>query len=65
MEAAEAVKILLLFLNQASSWGAVMAKAQAEGRPISEAEIDAFYTENDVAMQNLAAAIAKAKAEGR
>jgi len=59
------VTILLALLDRAASWGAVVAQARAEGRPVSEAEIVGFFAADDEADKRLQAAIEKAKAEGR
>jgi hypothetical protein len=64
MGAAE-IQILLTLLDRAASWGTVVAQARAEGRPVSEAEITAFFAADDAADKRLQDAIAKAKAEGR
>lgn len=59
------VQILLALLDRATQWGTVIAQARAEGRPVSEAEVDAFFAIDDAAAKRLDDAIAKAKAEGR
>lgn len=64
MDAAD-ITILLALFDRATQWATVIAKARAEGRPVSEAEIDAFFASDDAADQRLTEAIAKAKAEGR
>lgn len=65
MGAAEGIMLLLGLLDRAVAWGAVVAKAQAEGRDITAAELDTLAAEDDAAKAALDAAIAKAKAEGR
>lgn len=59
------VSILLALLDRVTQWGTVIAQARAEGRQISDAEIDAFFAADDAARKRLDDAIAKAKAEGR
>lgn len=43
----------------------LVAKARAEGRDVSEEEINALVSEDDAAKAALDAAIAKAQSEGR
>jgi hypothetical protein len=59
------VGILLALLDRATQWGSVIAQARAEGRPVSAAEVDAFFAADDAADKRLQEAIAKARAEGR
>lgn len=65
MGAAEAITLLLGLIDRAAAWGAVIAKAQAEGRKLTDEEVDAFVTADDNAKAALESAIAKARAEGR
>jgi hypothetical protein len=65
MEAALAIQLLLALLDRAAAWGAVIAKAQAEGRDLTEEEVDAFADADSVAQAMQENAIAKARAEGR
>jgi len=65
METALALQLLLGLLDRASAWGAKVAQAQAEGRPLTEAEVDEFVAGDDAARVAQVAAIAKARAEGR
>lgn len=65
MGTAAAITLLLGLLDRAGAWGAVIAKAQAEGRELTEAEVDAFATADDDAKQALEDAIEKARAGGR
>lgn len=62
---AAAVTILLQLLDRATQWGTVIAQARTEGRPVSPAEIDAFFAADDAADKRLQEAIDRAKAEGR
>lgn len=62
MGAAEGIALLLQILDRAAAWGAVVAKAQAEGRDITAEELDAFAAADDLARVSLVDAIAKAKA---
>ena len=65
MDAASGISILLQLLDRASAWGAVVKKAQDEGRDITEEEIDAFAASAADSDKELAAAIERARAEGR
>ena len=60
-----AIMLLLGLLDRAAAWGAVIAKAQAEGRELTEAEVDEFVVADDAAAADQKAALAKARAEGR
>lgn len=62
MGAAEGITLLLALIDRAAAWGAIIAKAQAEGRDISQEELSAFAAADDMARTGLVAAIAKAKA---
>jgi len=57
-----AVNVLLPLLQQASTIGAMIQKAQAEGRDLTEAELNSIVAADDAAKAALAAAIAKARA---
>ena len=61
MGAAEAVMLLLGLIDRAAAWGAVIAKAQAEKRELTEAEVDTFAAADDAAKAALEAAIRKAR----
>lgn len=63
MGAAEAVMLLLGLLDRAAAWAAVIAKAQAEGRALTEEEVDSFVAADDAAKAALEAAIAKARGQ--
>lgn len=65
MDPVAGISILLTLLDRASQWGAIVKQAQDEGREITEEEIDAFAESAAVSDAELAAAIAKARAEGR
>lgn len=65
MDPVDGIAILLTLLDRASQWGAVVKRAQDEGRAITEEEIDAFAESAAVSDAELAAAISKARAEGR
>lgn len=60
-----AVGLLLALLDRAATWGTIIQNARNEGRPVSEAEVDAFVAQADQSDTALQAAIEKAKAEGR
>ena len=59
-----AVTLLLSLLDRATAFGAVITKARAEGRDISQAELDGFAQTDDAARAALVAEIAKARASG-
>ncbi len=65
MGAADGIGILLALLDHVAQWSAVVQQARSENRAISAAEIDAFFTADDLSSKTLQDAIAKAKAEGR
>jgi hypothetical protein len=65
MDAATGLTLLLQLLDRSAAWAAVVRQAQMEGRPISEAEIEAFAVSAKQSEDDLAAAIDKARAEGR
>lgn len=56
-----AVQILLSLLDRASEIGALIAKAQGEGRDVTPEELDTLSAKDDVAKAALAAAIAAAR----
>jgi hypothetical protein len=60
-----AITLLLGLIDRAAAWGAVIAKAQAEGRGLTEAEVDTFAAADDAAKATLEAAIANARSAGR
>ena len=59
--AAIVVDLLLGLLDRASAIGALLAKANAEGRDVTEAELDTLAGEDDAARAALDAAIKKAR----
>jgi hypothetical protein len=61
MGTVEAITLLLGLIDRAAAWGAVIAKAQAEGRELTEAEVDAFAAADDAAKAELEEAIRKAR----
>lgn len=61
MNATVVVTLLLGLLDRASQIGALLQKAQAEGRDVSDAELDALVVDDDAAKKALADAIAKAR----
>jgi hypothetical protein len=61
METALAIQLLLGLLDRAAAWGAKIAQAQAEGRELTEEEVDAFVAEDDAAKTALEKAIRKAR----
>lgn len=60
-----AITLLISALNHASEIGALISRARAEGRDVSDAEIDALLAQDDAAKAKLAAHIQQAKSEGR
>ena len=56
-----ATNALLSLLDRATAISTVLAKAQAEGRDVSDAELDVAVAQDDAAKANLDAAIAKAR----
>ena len=56
-----ATNALLSLLDRATAISTVLAKAQAEGRDVSDAELDVAVAQDDAARANLDAAIAKAR----
>lgn len=61
----EAVNLVLALLAQSGQISALIDKARAAGTSISEADWLAVVDADDQARADLAAAVAKAKAEGR
>lgn len=59
--AALLVELLLGLIDRASAVGAIISKAQAEGRDVTDAELDGLAAGDDAAKIALAAAIAKAR----
>ncbi len=62
MNAAAVISLLLGLLDRASSIGALLGKAQSEGRDVTAEELDALVAADAVARQALVDAIAAAKA---
>jgi hypothetical protein len=59
--AAILVDLLLGLLDRANAIGALISKAKAEGRDVTDAELDALVAQDDAARAALVAAIAKAR----
>jgi len=59
-----AITLLLGLLDRAAAYGALISKAKAEGRDVSDAEFDELAEQDDQARKDLVAAIAKRKAGG-
>ena len=55
------IQLLLGLIDRASAIGALISKSQAEGRDISDAELNALAIEDDAARDALVKAIAAAK----
>lgn len=62
MGAEAVIALLLALLDRASAIGALLGKAQTEGRDVTQAEIDAVVQKDDVARDALVDAIARSKA---
>jgi hypothetical protein len=60
--AALAIQVLFGLLDRASAIGALIKQAQAEGRDVTDAELNALATADDAARAALVAAIAERKA---
>jgi hypothetical protein len=54
---------MIALVNQAGALGALYAKAQAENRDVTQAELDSLVLADDLARANLVVAIAKRRAE--
>lgn len=65
MQISAAIELVLALLAQAQRISGVLAKAIAESRDISPDEWADIKAADDAARDELAAAIAKAEAEGR
>lgn len=63
--AALAVQLLLGLLDRASAIGALLQKAQAEGRDITDEELDQAFADDSAERAKGQAVRDKAKAEGR
>ena len=55
------LNVLVPLLQQVNSIGLLLQKAHAEGRDITDAELDSLVSADDVVKASLAAAIAKAR----
>lgn len=64
MNTDQALTLLIALLSQANEIGRLIRQAQAEGRDITDAELDALAIEDDAARARLAAAIEAARAHG-
>lgn len=61
-----AITLLIALLNNAAQISALLQKAQSEGRDsLTTDEWDSITRSDDIAREQLVAAIAKAKEEGR
>lgn len=56
-----ALDLVIALLSRASEVSAAIKKAQAEGRDLTDAELDSFVAANDEARAALVEAIARAK----
>lgn len=65
MNVITATAVILDLLSQAAALGNLLRTAQAEGRDISQAELDNLAQLDNVARDSLAAAITRARAQGR
>ena len=55
------LNVLIPLLDKANQIGVLLAKAHAEGRDVTDAELDALVAGDDAAKAALAAAILKAR----
>ena len=60
-----ALSLVIALLNHASEISALVQQAQAEGRDLNASDWDHILTADELAKANAAAALAKAKSEGR
>ena len=65
MGADAAISLAIALLNNAGRISGLVAQAQAEGRDLSAADWKAILDHDELAKANAAAALARAKAEGR
>jgi hypothetical protein len=56
-----ALQVLITLLQQSQTLSNLVAKAQAEGRDLTDAEVDSVVAADDAAKAELAAAIVKAR----
>lgn len=63
--AAAAIEIAFQLLDRGMAYMALINKARAENRDVTDAELDAEAAKDDSARAALQAAIVKAKGEGR
>ena len=56
-----ALEILFGLIDRAQAIGTLLTQARAEGRDITQAELDALVTADDIARAALVAAIARAR----
>jgi hypothetical protein len=65
MGVAEGINLVLLLLEKATTMAAALSKAHAEGRDLTEAEVDTFVAADDAARDKLNEAIKNARSQGR
>lgn len=63
--AAMAIDVIFGLLDRVAAYTAIVTKARAEGRDVSDVELNALAREDDAARDKLAQSIATAKAQGR
>ncbi len=59
-----AISLLFGLLDRAQSYAALIQKAKAEGRDVSDAELDAMASADDIARHELQRAIADRRVAG-
>lgn len=59
------VNLLAELMRHASRVSTLLAQSQAEGRELTDEELDACFADNAAARQRLVESIARAKSEGR
>lgn len=62
MGAAEAIALLMSLLDRVQAWATVINTAHAEGRDVTEAEVQAFADADDAARKLQVEAIARRRA---
>jgi hypothetical protein len=63
MNAALAVELLIAIINQAATISALLSKAQAENRDVTQAELDSLALADDLSRATLIVAISARRAQ--
>ena len=64
MGAEAIISLIFGLLDRAAAYAAIVNKAKAEGRDVTEAEIDTAVAADDLARSQMVVAIAKRRAAG-